>query len=66
MGESDPVKYKAIKEKADDFYYCMCDAERGTDPTGLDLKKGAEDYLRKGGLSDIEIKKIEEYITNGF
>ncbi len=64
--ESDPVKYKAIKEKADDFYYCMCDAERGTDPAGLDLKKGAEDYLRKGGLSDIEIKKIEEYITNGF
>ena len=47
----------------DDFLYCMCNAEKGTDLNTLDLKKGAENYLRKGGLSDEQIAKIEAYLS---
>lgn len=60
--ESQPDKYEAILANVNDFLYCICDAEKGTDISTLDLKAGAENYLRKGGLSDDEIKKVAEYI----
>ena len=61
--EKNPEKYTAIKGNVDDFLYCMCNAEKGTDLNTLDLKKGAENYLRKGGLSDEQIAKIEAYLS---
>lgn len=42
--------------------YCLCDAEKGADVNTLDLKAGAENYLRIGGLSDEQILTVEEFI----
>ena len=61
--EGDPEKYEAIKANVLDFFYCMCEAESGTDTSLLDIKKGAESYLKRGGLSDEEIKRIEDYLV---
>lgn len=61
--EGDPEKYEAIKANVLDFFYCMCEAESGTDTALLDIKKGAESYLKRGGLSDEEIKRIEDYLV---
>lgn len=58
-----PDKYEAVKGNVDDFLYCLCGAEKGTDINTLDLKKGGEDYLRRGGLTDEQIAKIEAYIA---
>ncbi len=60
--EGQPEQYGAIVVNVYDFLYCMCDAESGTATDTLDLKAGAENYLRKGGLSDDQISKIEAYI----
>ena len=61
--ETSPDKYEAILGNVYDFFYCMCDAEKGTDVYSLDLKAGAESYLKKGGLTDEEIADIETYLT---
>ena len=45
--EKDPEKYEAILGNVYDFLYCLC---------------GAENYLRRGGLSDAQIEKIEAYL----
>ena len=61
--ETSPEKYEAILGNVYDFFYCMCDADKGTDVYSLDLKAGAESYLKKGGLTDEEIADIETYLT---
>ena len=61
--ESKPETYEAIKLNADDFLLCMCEAETGTPVETLDLKSGAENYLRRGGLSEEQIAAIESFIT---
>ena len=60
--EKDPAKYDAILENVNDFLYCLCDAEKGADLSALDLRAGAENYLRRGGLTEDQIRAIEEYI----
>lgn len=40
----------------------MCNAEKGTSVDTLNIKQGAENYLRRGGLSDEQITAIENYI----
>ena len=60
--EASPDKYEAILQNVYDFLYCMCDAEKGTAPDTLDLKAGAESYLRRGGLTQGQIGEIEAYI----
>ena len=60
--ESEPERYAAILENVYDFLYCMCDAEKGTALETLDLKAGAENYLRRGGLSQEQIAEIEAFI----
>ena len=40
----------------------LCGAEKGTDLDTLDLRAGAENYLRRGGLSDAQIEIIEAYL----
>ena len=60
--ESQPDQYDAILVNVNDFLYCICDTEKGVAIDTLDLKAGAENYLRKGGLTDDQISKIEEYI----
>lgn len=60
--EEKPEKYEAILGFANDFFYCMCDAEKDTDVHTLDLKRGAENYLRKGGLTTKQIAQIEAYL----
>jgi hypothetical protein len=37
--------------------------KKGADLNTLDLKSGAENYLRRGGLTDEQIKSIEDYIA---
>ena len=60
--ESDSKKYAAIQENVNDFLYCLCDAEKGAAIDTLDLKSGAENYLRRGGLTDAQIAQIEAFI----
>ena len=60
--EEMPDRYNAILGNMLDFFYCLCDVETGTDPDTLDLRAGAENYLRRGGLSDEQIAQIEAYI----
>ncbi|MBR3439633.1 MAG: hypothetical protein IKH13_09055 [Clostridia bacterium] len=61
--ENNPDKYNAILGNVNDFLYCLCEAEKGTDVNTLDIKAGAENYLRRGGLSDEEIAAVESYIV---
>lgn len=61
--ESTPKKYDAVLGNVYDFFYCMCDAEKGTPVDSLDLKRGAENYLKKGGLTESQIEEIENYLT---
>ncbi len=61
--ENNPDKYNAILGNVNDFLYCLCEAEKGTDVNTLDIKAGAENYLRRGGLSDEEIAADESYIV---
>ena len=60
--EEMPDRYNAILGNMLDFFYCLCDVEKGTDPDTLDLRAGAENYLRRGGLSDEQVAQIEAYI----
>lgn len=61
--EKEPKRYEAIVGNVNDFLYCLCDAEKGSDISKLDLKEGAKNYLKKGGLSDEQIAEIEDYIS---
>ena len=58
-----PKKYDAVLGNVYDFFYCMCDAEKGTPIKDLNLKQGAENYLKKGGLTETQVEEIENYIT---
>ena len=60
--DGNPEKYEAILGNVNDFFYCICEAEKGTPLDTLDLKKGAENYLRRGGLGDEQITAIEDFI----
>ena len=62
--EEKPEKYEAILGNVHDFLYCMCDAEKGADLNALDLKKGAENYLKRGGLTEEQIAAVETYLTD--
>ena len=61
--ESEPERYNAVRISVNDFLYFLSGAEKGSDLNTLDIKKGAENYLRSGGLSDEDIEKIEKYVT---
>ena len=61
--EKMPERYAAVQGNVNDFIYFLCNAETGTAFDGLDLKKGAEDYLTLGGLDAESIARIEEYLT---
>jgi len=60
--ESQPDTYDAILVNVYDFLYCICEADKDVAIDTLDLKAGGENYLRKGGLTDDQINKIEAYI----
>ena len=61
--ETKPEKYEAILGNVNDFFYCLCDAKKGTPVESMDLKAGAENYLRRGGLDDTQISALEAFIT---
>jgi len=61
--EESPERYDAVKKNVDDFLEFISHTEKGSDLNPGDIKKGAENYLRAGGLSGDEIEKIEKYIT---
>ena len=61
--ETKPEKYEAILDNVYDFMYCLCDAEKGADIKKLDLKAGAESYLKRGGLTDDQIKAVEGFLS---
>lgn len=60
--ETDPEKYNIIKEKANEFFYTMCQMPKGTPPEKMNPQEGAQSYLRRGGLSDEEIGRITGYL----
>ena len=60
--DNNQKRYEVITGNVYDFLYCICGAEKGTDPDTLDLKNGAESYLRRSGLTDEQIAEIEAYI----
>lgn len=60
---TEPERYEAILGNVYDFLYCLCDAAKGTPVDSLDLKAGAENYLRRGGLNDAQITAVEQYIV---
>ena len=60
--ESQPDKYDAILVNVYDFLYCICDTDTSVEIDTLDVKAGAESYLRRGGLTNDQIAKIEAYI----
>ncbi|MCR5406217.1 MAG: site-specific integrase [Lachnospiraceae bacterium] len=62
--EGEPKKYEAIGDIMKSFLTYICDADEDADIYTLDLRTGAENYLKKGGLSEDEITAIEEYITD--
>ena len=57
-----PEKYEAILGNVNDFLYCLCDAEKGTPLDTLDLRAGAGNYLKRGGLTEEQIAAVEKYI----
>ena len=61
--ETKPEKYEAILRNVYDFLYCLCDVPKGTPVDSLALKEGAENYLRRGGLSDEQIRAVEQFIA---
>ena len=61
--EKTPERYDAVQGNVNDFIYFLCGAESGASFDGLDLKAGAENYLRKGGLDDGQIERIVNYLT---
>ncbi len=61
--EKTPDRYNAVQGNVNDFLYFMCDAQNGTSVDSLDIKNGAENYLRLGGLNDEQISQIEAYLT---
>ncbi len=61
--EKKPKQYEAVKENVDDFLYFLCGAEKGSSLEAADLKKGAIDYLKRGGLTDEQIKAVETYLS---
>ena len=61
--EESPERYNAVKKNVEDFLNFISGTEKGSDLNTRDIKKGAENYLRSGGLSDVEIDRIEKYIT---
>jgi hypothetical protein len=61
--ETNPTKYDAVVCNVNDFLCFLCGAELRTDVNTLDIKAGAENYLKTGGLTDDQIKAIEDYIT---
>jgi len=61
--ESNPARYRAIQENVNGFLYFMCGAGKGTPFENMDLKKGAEEYLRRGGLDRMSIKTVESSVT---
>ena len=60
--EKKTERYEAVLGNVNDFLYCMCNVEKGTSVDTLNIKQGAENYLRRGGLSDEQITAIENYI----
>ena len=61
--EKKKKKYEAILGNVYDFLYCLCDAPEGTPLDSLELKAGAENYLRRGGLGDAQISAVEQAIA---
>ena len=61
--DGDPDKYEAVVENVNGFLRYLCDASDGDDVSALDVRSGAENYLRRGGLNDEQIARIEEFIS---
>ncbi|MCR5056188.1 MAG: tyrosine-protein phosphatase [Clostridia bacterium] len=61
--ESDPDMYNAILRDVYSFFYCMCGVDKDADIGSLDLKQGAKNYLKRGDLTDEEIKTAQDYLV---
>ena len=45
------------------IFMCLYGCDDIESVTQENLKSGAEEYLKAGGLSDEEIQRIEDYLT---
>ena len=62
--ESDIIKYEALKElRLHDMLWWLADLPDDTDLAGMHFKEPAENYLRSAGMTDEEIEKLEELLT---
>lgn len=63
--EGTPEKYETIKAyMGDPMLLCLSGCDDIQSITQENLKDGAKKYLKDGGLSDEEIQRIEDYLTN--
>lgn len=59
--EDAPERCAAVRGNVDDFLYFLSGTQSGTPFESMDLKAGGEEYLRRGGLDEEQIAKIEAY-----
>ena len=57
---SDPFRYNGFRNTFVEKYLCIF---READPDGQSFRKGAEDYLRSGGMSDAQMEKLRDLIS---
>lgn len=62
--EDDPDRYQAVSNLVIDFLSYLTNAPDRTDFTPEELKDGAENYLRLGGLTDEQITEIQMMLCN--
>ena len=59
--ESDPVRYNGFKSTFIDIYLRrFAELAEDDDPKGHSYRKGAEDYLRSGGMTEEQIEKLKQ------
>ena len=61
--ETDAFRYEGFKSTFVDTYLrIFAGLSDGEDPAGHSYRKGAEDYLRSGGMSDEQIEKLKSLL----
>ena len=62
--ESSSEKYDALKEiRLHDMLLWLANSGEGTDLSKIDFRQPAEDYLRRGGMSEAEIDEFRTFLT---
>ncbi|MBQ4515071.1 MAG: tyrosine-protein phosphatase [Anaerolineaceae bacterium] len=61
--DSDPFRYEGFKSTfVDNYLRIFAELDEDENPRGYSYRKGAEDYLRSGGMSDAEIERLKRLL----